>query len=123
MILQALLEGGWNNAEEKEESNKSDVMSDEDGDNVIAGLGSLSKKEEKKEAKDENDVVQSALKSQNVSVIAKSCLTTRHRRIVSRHTVRIFYSHVSEETCPTILLTFYVYYNRLLMQKSNWLTR
>ena len=92
MILQALLEGGWNNAEEKEESNKSDVMSDDDGDNVIAGLGSLSKKEEeKKEAKDENDVVQSALKSQNVSVIAKSCLNTRHRRIVSRHTVRLFF--------------------------------
>lgn len=64
MILQALLEGGWNNAEEKEESNKSDVMSDDDQADVIAGLGSLSKKEEdKKEAKDENDVVQSALKS------------------------------------------------------------
>ena len=30
MILQALLEGGWNNAEEKEESNKS--MSGEDSD-------------------------------------------------------------------------------------------
>ena len=89
--MQALLEGGWNNAEEKEESNKSDVMSDDDGDNVIAGLGSLSKKEEeKKEAKDENDVVQSALKSQNVSVLAKSCMIARNRRIVSRHAARFF---------------------------------
>ena len=89
--MQALLEGGWNNAEEKEESNKSDVMSDDDGDNVIAGLGSLSKKEEeKKEAKDENDVVQSALKSQNVSVLAKSCMIARHRRIVSRHVIQFF---------------------------------
>ena len=89
--MQALLEGGWNNAEEKEESNKSDVMSDDDGDNVIAGLGSLAKKEEeKKEAKDENDVVQSALKSQNVSVLAKSCMIARNRRIVSRHAARFF---------------------------------
>ena len=53
MILQALLEGGWNNAEEKEESNKSDVMSDDDQDNVIAGLGSLAKKEDTSKEKDE----------------------------------------------------------------------
>ena len=73
MILQALLEGGWNNAEEKEESNKSEGLSDEDPDSVIAGLGSMSKKEGKnkdKAAKDEQEMVQSALKSQNVSLIA-----------------------------------------------------
>ena len=77
MILQALLEGGWNNTEEKEESNKSEEMSDEDKDNVMAGLGSLTKKAGKqgnKGAEDEQEMVRSALNSQNVSVFARFLL-------------------------------------------------
>ena len=52
MILQALLEGGWNNAEEKQESNKSGEDSDEatsDKDNATAGMPGLEPNDKAKE--------------------------------------------------------------------------
>ena len=81
MILQALIEGGWNNAEEKEEETgfKSEELSDENtSDNCIARENTLDKgdapvepvKEDKENepAKDEQEMVQSALNSQTVSI-------------------------------------------------------
>ena len=62
MILQALLEGGWNNsADDKEESNKSDQENSDDD----AGSGNKAKNSA---AKNEHEMVQSALNSGNENV-------------------------------------------------------
>ena len=65
MILQALLEGGWNNsADDKEESNKSDQEGSGDEDSSAAA----GKKAKNAAAKNEHEMVQSALNSGNQNV-------------------------------------------------------
>ena len=69
-------------------------MSDDDPDSVIAGLGSLSSKkqegdkskEDKSEQKDEQEMVQSALKSQNVSIVVTRPNFPRHEVAVPAET-------------------------------------
>ena len=71
MILQALIEGGWNNAEEKEEETgfKSEELSDENtSDKGDAQVEPVKEDKENEPAKDEQEMVQSALNSQTVSI-------------------------------------------------------
>lgn len=73
MILQALIEGGWNNSDEKAESFKSEELSDDstsDKDNGMATIDASKKGKKKDKAKEEQEMVQSALSSQKVSVQA-----------------------------------------------------
>ena len=93
MILQALIQGGWNNAaEEKEESFKSEELSDEatsDKDNGMSTLDSGKKQAEtKNKDKDEQEMVQSALNSQNVS--RGSPFFAHHLRVLVKFDFMLF---------------------------------
>lgn len=79
MILQALLEGGWNNhaaaaADDKDESSKSDQENNNSGDeDASAASGGKKAKGSTGTAKNEHEMVQSALKSGNQNVSRVLC--------------------------------------------------